>query len=108
MRSCSKKCRNKQRIINIYEDVIYKKKGAGAMKETLKLPRGVHGQSVRRPGLDAIFSMCNDRWWLLGYVLSMDFIVCVYVYIEIHAHLKLKREAITLTCDLWAFLFPKV
>lgn len=36
-------------------------KQIGAMKYTLKLPSGVHGQSVRRPGLDAILSQYKDQ-----------------------------------------------
>ena len=40
-------------------------KQIGAMKYTLKLPSGVHGQSVRRPGLDAILSQYKDQWWWL-------------------------------------------
>lgn len=52
------------------------------MKETLKLPRGVHGQSVRKPGLDAIFPPHNDDYKSLKVriaVTSFLLVVCVNV-----------------------------
>ena len=54
---------------------------------TLKLPRGVHGQSVRKPGLDAIllrkiadnddYSVTSFQWATL----------CVWVCVFIHKHI---------------------
>ena len=80
---------------------------------TLKLPRGVHGQSVRKPGLDAIllrkiadnddYSVTSFQW------ATLCVRGCVYLYTNtLHMHRYNRGHHIHMRRTCESFFFPKV